>query len=57
MGHALISLEYVRMAIRRTRYLRLTQAIAVSQPYAPIKGRGDELLHGACYIVSRPEHA
>lgn len=57
MAHALISLEYVRMAIRRTRYLRLTQAIAVSQPYAPIKGRGDELLHGACYIVSRPEHA
>ena len=46
----IISLEYVRMAIRRNSYLYTTKAMAVSRPYQPMRGRGNDLLYGACVI-------
>lgn len=48
-----ISLLYVRMAIQRASYLRNTRASALSSPYAPLKGRGADLLHGECIISPR----
>ncbi len=51
MKQYLVSLEYVRMAIRYNRRMReTTQAMAVSRPYDPMRGRGDDLLYGACVI-------
>lgn len=44
----LISAIYVKMALHRTRYLRKTKAIAVTNKYPPISGRGNEKLHGEC---------
>lgn len=46
-----ISLIYLKMALHRTRYLRKTRAIAVSNNYRPIAGRDGEQLHGECLIV------
>jgi len=46
----LISLAYVKMAIERTGWLVNTKAAAVSTEHRPMKGRGDDLLHGACVI-------
>ncbi len=46
----IISLSYLRMAIQRTKWLSSTKAMAVSSEHAPIKGRGEDLLHGACVI-------
>lgn len=46
----MISLAFVKMTIERSGRLVNTKAAAVSQPHKPMKGRGDELLHGACVI-------
>ena len=46
----LISLAYVKMAIERSGWLVSTKAAAVSRPYGAMKGRGEELLHGACVV-------
>lgn len=51
MDVRLISAIYVKMALHRTRYLRNTKAIAVTNNYRPIAGRGSEKLHGECRIV------
>ena len=49
----LISFVYVKMTIETTSYLKKTQAMAVSRPYAPTPGRGTDMLHGACVIFPK----
>lgn len=48
----LISLAFVKMAIERSGWLVNTKAAAVSRPHRAMKGRGDELLHGACVVFA-----